>query len=594
MSDKAEFEVELEDDVTPNARRAEGALDRLHRGLERFNRTSMGRAVQRFAAWGKNMIVLGAAATAAVGAGVVAMTVGMADFGQRSRSALGILLHSSEAGEAAFQRMRGLAERLGLDVKDTMASFQKLLSVGFDEGQAETLVKMGADMMALGNSSEKVQSILDAMGKIKATGSLQGDELMMLAEAGFDVGAVYKRLGKMLGKTPEQIVKMKEAGKIGAKDAIKAIQGVVLDTLGKKQFGDAAADVAANTLTGMVASIKARIQNAFIDIGDGIGPKIMEAFKALRSAFENAFADPNMKSDMVTTLGNVATAVKALAEPMAKVAKWTAKAALGMLELGANIVDFLGPGERAHPILDKIAAALQMAGLGAGIYTIALIAMNPALLTVIPSLFAAGAAGFMAALPMILLGAAVFAVGAAVWLLIDQWQKLMKELGDASLWSVLKNMGSDLMSGMANGITAGAQWVWDALRNMATGGAKIVKSIFQIGSPSKLFEGFGQNLGQGMQLGVDSERSGVHKAIGRMADPEAGRAPIRSALSDMSAVSSGRGGAGATINFSPTINVTAGPGATREDAERLGKDIRAVIRRELGGLLENAALEAGV
>jgi len=237
----------------------------------------------------KDGVVGVALATAALVAGLVVSTVKMVDFGQKSRAAFSMMLGGEAAGNAAFAESRKLAVDLGMQIEDVAGSYQRFLSMGFDQAESQELIKMGADMTALGNSTEKVRSVLDAMGKINATGTMQGDELMMLAEAGINIGSIYDKLGEKFGKTRAEIVKMKEAGKISSRDAIDEIKATVLATTGQTEFGAARQNVIANTLGGGWDQLKAEVRNRMIDVADASERPLVKMLASLRSRVSAAF-----------------------------------------------------------------------------------------------------------------------------------------------------------------------------------------------------------------------------------------------------------------------------------------------------------------
>jgi tape measure domain-containing protein len=336
----------MDEDVSPAAHKAETALARLHRQIQRFSAMGRGGAMKALGAvrdkvsgmgaraaaqsvvsrvgggignvWDKGAegltkfgakwdkfrnnaavgevftkvkegVMLVGAAALGIGAAIVYSTVKMVDFGQKSRAAFTMMLGGAEKGAAAFAESRVLAKQLGMDIADVTGSYQRFLSMGFDQAESKQLIAMGADMTALGNSTEKVRSVLDAMGKIQATGTMQGDELMMLAEAGINIGSIYDILGKKLGKTRAEIVKMKEAGKITSRQAIDAIKEQVLATTGQKQFGDARKVVIATTLGGGWDQLKATFRDKMIGIADAAAPGLAKALSALNTRLTKIF-----------------------------------------------------------------------------------------------------------------------------------------------------------------------------------------------------------------------------------------------------------------------------------------------------------------
>jgi len=71
----------------------------------------------------------------------------------------------------------------------------------------------------------------------------------------------------------------------------------------------------------------------------------------------------------------------------------------------------------------------------------------------------------------------------------------------------LKSIGSDLMAGLKEGIEGAASNVADAAKNAAGNAVDSAKDLLGIGSPSKVFELMGQNLMEGLSLGIKSEAS---------------------------------------------------------------------------------------
>ena len=64
-------------------------------------------------------------------------------------------------------------------------------------------------------------------------------------------------------------------------------------------------------------------------------------------------------------------------------------------------------------------------------------------------------------------------------------------------------VGSGILQGIADGITAGVQWLVDAAVNAAKAAYDAAKGFLGIDSPSKLFFNVGENMMQGMALGIN-------------------------------------------------------------------------------------------
>lgn len=65
------------------------------------------------------------------------------------------------------------------------------------------------------------------------------------------------------------------------------------------------------------------------------------------------------------------------------------------------------------------------------------------------------------------------------------------------------NIGAQIISGLARGITAAPGAVWSALKNVVMGGVTKVKNWLGIKSPSRVFMGIGSDMMAGLNIGLD-------------------------------------------------------------------------------------------
>ena len=168
----------------------------------------------------------------------------------------GANLGGAKQAEEAWSRISTLAYQTGNDLRATAAGFNGLLAGGFKLGEAEELMRMLGDMKAM-DPTANLEGLALAIKQIKMTGKLQGDELNQLGNA-VSVDAVYQELAKKLGKTKAEIIKMKEAGKITADDAIDAIKKATMARSGKP-LGGLAEEAASKTLIGNLMRAKVLI-----------------------------------------------------------------------------------------------------------------------------------------------------------------------------------------------------------------------------------------------------------------------------------------------------------------------------------------------
>ncbi len=245
---------------------------------------------------------VGAAALAAAAAvGYLAYQFGKASvqaaaFAEQSRLALTLLTGSAGTAAKQFDLVRYEAQELGLDVEDTVHGFQKLLAAQFSIGKAKELLRMSSDLQAIGASAEQTKRAIIAISQIKNTGYLQGDELNQLREAGVSTELVYEALGKRLGKTTKELIAMQEKRQLAAEPVIESILEAVRKKTGVEKAGDAGKKFAESTLIGMMAALKARGQNFFIDVGDAILPGVQKLFRLVTGELGKIVDNPKIKA----------------------------------------------------------------------------------------------------------------------------------------------------------------------------------------------------------------------------------------------------------------------------------------------------------
>jgi tape measure domain-containing protein len=239
--------------------------------------------------------------------------VGAADFGQKARLAFGSLAKHGADPEKIFTHVRTLAQDLGLDVFDTTKQYQKFLAMQFNPHQADALINMGSDLMAIGANAEEVRRAFLQMGQIKAKGRLQGEELLVLAENGLSTQLVFESIAKQLGISMDQVQKKVSGGAVNASVALNAIGDAILKKTHSTKFGEAGKRVANQTISGLWGQLKAGIQNATIDIGDKLAPVLTSQLKGMLldfSSFAKSAEGVQFFKDLASAIRDFAVAIK--------------------------------------------------------------------------------------------------------------------------------------------------------------------------------------------------------------------------------------------------------------------------------------------
>lgn len=113
--------------------------------------------------------------------------------------------------------------------------------------------------------------------------------------------------------------------------------------------------------------------------------------------------------------------------------------------------------------------------------------------------------------------ALVKAIPQIIGSLIGALGKILKTIGDTLSPSNLARIGGDMIKGLWNGINDLGKWVLDKIKGFGDSILSGIKSFFGIHSPSTVFAGIGENLGQGLALGIEGTTGLVNKAVDRMA-----------------------------------------------------------------------------
>jgi phage-related protein len=90
-----------------------------------------------------------------------------------------------------------------------------------------------------------------------------------------------------------------------------------------------------------------------------------------------------------------------------------------------------------------------------------------------------------------------------------------------NLGSLLLGAGKDLIRGFINGIKNMAGRVAGAAMDVAKGAVNGIKNFLGISSPSKVFAGLGENVGEGFVQGIAGMRPAVAAEMARLADTQA-------------------------------------------------------------------------
>lgn len=493
-------------------------------------------------------------------------------FRERAILAFDALSKGAKTGVADLAKVRQLAFEMGINFEDTANSIMKLRKMGFTEAGSDAIFKSMQDLRAVGSTADETKRAIIAITQIKSSGRLLGDELLQLAEAGVSISEIYKQLGKIMGKTVPEVMKLKEAGKIDSDTAIKGVMAAIAEMTGSKTPGELGKKIANETIGGLLEKLKNFGGIAMDTIAEKVAPAFMK-LKPILDDIMNALQSPEAKK----AIDDIAAGVSAIFG--ATVAAWPAikQFTAGLLEGLAPLKSMLsGFASMLGPLFKALGIDAKDAASGARLLGQALALVIGAAVMLTGLL--AGVVALFAAVPAAIAGAAVaigLTIGAIINWLVALPGRITATAGAIATAAI--QLGSDIINGLVNGITAGAARVIEAVKGVAQGAISAAAMTLKISSPSKVFAEMGGFMAEGMALGIADGADGVATASSKMslggADGAAGM---------------GMGGGRGPVSIQVTIPVS-GAG----DPKAVAAEVQRSFLANLASAFEGLQAEAG-
>lgn len=394
------------------------------------------------------MVAAGAVAAVAVaavaGVGLLAFSgakfaLSAAMFKEDSLAAFSAMSGSDEAAKRIFAKATAFASKTPFKTSEVVNMAQALMSRGFKEGELDKLMMGAGDVGAL-LGTEKMASVINALGKIRSNGKMTGESLEMLADAGINSQLVFAALGKQLGKTKPELVALMSAGKITDAQAIEATMDAIAKGLSGGKLGGAM-EKKSKTLSGIWSTFESVPEDlmavanvsGFMDplkefvkkLSELLSPesvagkRILALIETIGGGVGELFKTLNAQ-DLGAAIGKVLDVV----EPLVKMAMGAGKGFFGTLlkvfiELGKHM------GTMTPDQITKLVEAMIVMGQ-----------ISAVVLTIIVTLAAA-----LLALPFAMIMAAN-----AIW---DELNSLAEAITDPAKW---QEVGISIIKGVITGM----------------------------------------------------------------------------------------------------------------------------------------------
>lgn len=512
-------------------------------------------------------------------------------------------LENAEAKAAGSGKVNEMAEALGKlggpvgtvgqQVLGLFEGFGKLggslgTAAGAALGAAVAVVALGAAVVALGAAiaTAIVKTAIWAVGLADArrNAALASEALSKTSGALKDIGTVVPAVASGVTLATEDLqdlAKQLDAAKVSAADMPAALRAVALaeDALGKGGAAKFIEELKSGKKT--VAELSKEMEDKF---GGIVGKKLLSLdaqSKKLKSNLAATFGGLNIEP----LLAQLAKLVALFDQntSMGKTLKWVFES------LFQPLID---AAAKAVPVLEAFLLGVAIGALK--IY----IAFKPATKQIKEMFGAADGGGLpsaleialflgkglAAAIGLVVVGLGIFAAAVAAPIMafmrlyaagIVAWEtiKAGASMAVAYLESIsLSDVASNMIQGLADGITNGADKVVTALKGVVQRAISAAKTALGIASPSKVFEGLGDFTAQGFAQGVEGGAGQAQAAMQSMVEPP----------------SSAQAPAGGTTVGGHTFHVTFSGGESSSFDDQLSK-----FRAMLVEVLEGNVVQAG-
>lgn len=464
-------------------------------------------------------------------------------FKEDTEIAFSALLGSAKAADGLYQKVIDAADRLGLDRQQTVTRVSKFISAGMDQNAAMRAVEAIAATTAVkGDAAGNKLSM--ALTKIEATDKFKTAQLNMLATAGIKAQDVYAALAKSTGKSMKEVQSAVKAGTIKTADAIKAIEDVIL----KGDIGKAAEKMA-QTIPSLMERIGNAFNDLFADITTGKGGEAIKGFlsgildalkgeggSALKGALNDLYGNLGDLLGGLFSKGDATGGMKMVAEIIKDIATFVKDMTPGVKGFISGLKD--GFASAAPAVEALFAAWLKVMSVFGGSESFwHKVGQGVAYFIDVLVIVAEVIGVVLTAIAMVIggIGSLVYAVFGLIGDLFGFLIGIPGMIYDAfeGMGASGEQAGSDLMTGLEDGISGNATAVVQAVISACSNAILAAEKILGIASPSKVFHGIGKNVSKGAELGILAGVDGVENASTAMgsaavdaANDNAGAAPL--------------------------------------------------------------------
>jgi hypothetical protein len=432
---------------------------------------------------------------------------------------------STAAADKTFQTAIASADKLGITRAESIGQFLDLATKGFDDAKIREIQGRLLDIATIDPRASQ-EGLTKVIGKIQATGRLNQETLNELSTFGLEQGDVIKQIGKALGKGDAAVLKqLSTSGGLRDSRNVDFVLAAIAGQTGGGKAGEKAAEKADRNLSSLIKRASEVPQNILFDLE--VGPGLDGIKGILRSVLDFFAAGSETAANASRVIGGAFNAIVS-----GLTGKDISKDSSGITDVLGDIVSLI---EMATPALGAMASAARITFTGIA-----------------------------------------FVVGG-----LGEIVKFFS--GDfSSVETAFNVIGTSIIDGLVNGITAGAVRVVDAVSSVASSALSTAKSVLGIASPSKETAALGEWYSIGMGDGIESKADYVTRAARVTAEDALLAASMPMPRLGMGASQTGVNGVAKTSARSPNVTINVNVANAGNDVslghEELKDKYRPVFR----------------
>lgn len=264
------FEILWRDQASPGLRRlgeesdrTQSKMQKLSATLDRQSKMSMQEATAKAAGFGKALVVTGAVA-AGFGLKVAAGN-------EQAKISFTTMLGSAQEADKFLRKLQQFAATTPFEFPELQTAASSLISAGVNADKVIPIMRTLGDVTAgIGTGSEGIKRATIALQQMNAAGRITGEDLNQLRDAGIPV---YDLLAKATGKSKAEVVKLAQAGKLGAKE-LGQMMAALESGAGLERFSGLM-EAQAQSLEGMISTLKDTL-------GQGLATALQPSLPAIK------------------------------------------------------------------------------------------------------------------------------------------------------------------------------------------------------------------------------------------------------------------------------------------------------------------------